>query len=123
MAERVIKPLGYPTLLREITAQVFEVCRHTAGAIRKEACAVFVPQCQCECFRNLERNLVLHGENVVEHEPLVQRPDVGAVGCADQLRNDAQVIANTLHTALEQIMDIEFLANRRRVHACLAERE
>ena len=70
-----------------------------------------------------QRELVLDGEDVpgVAVEPL--RPQVEAVGHADQLRRDAQPAARGTHAALEHGVDVQDPADLADVEPLVLERE
>ena len=54
-------------------------------------------------------NLVLHRENVIERPVIGLRPQVRAVGGADQLRGNAQLVAGLAHTAFQHMGDVQLL--------------
>ncbi len=74
-------------------------------------------------LRNLFRDLVLHREDVVQRAIVGLRPQVIAVCGIDQLRRDANLHAALLHAALEDVCDVELLANIAQVFIAVLEGE
>ena len=60
-------------------------------------------------------NVVLHDEDVVERAVIGLRPEVRTVGGPDELRGDPQLLAGLPHAALQDVRDVELLADHPQV--------
>ena len=55
------------------------------------------------------RDVVLHGEDVVEFAVVAVRPQVGVLRGVDELRRDPHALARLAHAACQQVDDVELL--------------
>ena len=68
-------------------------------------------------------NVELHGERVGQRAIVGLRPQMDAVGCADQLRGDARMLALAPHAAFEHVADAELLTDGTQILALALELE
>ena len=72
-------------------------------------------QGQLQRLDHLACNVVLHGEDVVERAVVGLRPEVRTVGGPDELRGDPHLLAGLPHAALQDVRDVELLADHPQV--------
>ncbi len=78
---------------------------------------------QLQRLNYLACNVVLYGEDVVERAIIALRPEVRTVGGPDELRGDSQLLAGLPHAALQDVHDVELLADRTQVFVTSLELE
>ena len=80
----------------------------------RKRCLSAARSCTCKCIRHSNRNLFLDLENVCQLAVERLRPAMVTVARIDQLGVDSHAIARVTNTALEQMIDLQFLRDNRR---------
>ena len=104
-------------------AEVIVVGVHIDGVQSLHRQLLAFAQNHAQCLDDRLRDVLLNGEDISHLAIVLLRPEVIAVGDVDQLRGDANLVADLAYTALENRRDLELAADLADVFALGLERE